>query len=350
MSFVVVGTNHKFSPVEIREKLYFSRIKQTESLIHLIAHQGIKAAVILSTCNRVELYAHTQDAHTGVHLLKEFLASSGDQDLTSIEPYLYTYIGKEAIRHLIKVAAGLDSQIIGEEQILEQVELAYERARFVETVDSFLEMIFIASLKTAQKARQETRISEGDISVATIAIELIKKEYTNFQDRKVLIIGVGKISQLLTRRLKEEGLTSVFIANKTFKKAKQLAKCINAQVLRFDKLKEKLQEADIVISATSSPHLILRKEDIQEALSLKPSAINHKPLLIIDLAVPRDVDPQAKGLERVRLFCLDDLNELIENNLTKRRESIPLAEEIIHKEVNAICSQELLESPLARAL
>lgn len=334
MNFIVLGTNHKFSPIEIREKLYFSRKQLGGLLVNLLSYQGIKASVILSTCNRVEFYAVSEDIENGASTLKNYLSSYHSQELKIIEPYIYTYIGKEAILHLFNVAAGLDSQIIGENQILEQVRFFFGQAKLVEATNCLLDKIFNQAIKTSLKVRQETNISIGNISTASIALDFIKTRFGSLTDKKILIIGLGKISQLLIDCLKKEKVNAVFITNRNFEKAKELAKQIKAHVVRFDQLKEKLQDADIVISATASPHLILKKEDL---LGIK------KSLLIIDLALPRDVDPEAKNIENVSLFSLGDFDFLIEKSLNVRKQSIPTATELIKKEVEDLCSVINLE-------
>lgn len=341
MNFIALGTNHKFSPIEIREKLYFSRKQLGDLLVNLLSYQGIKASVILSTCNRVEFYAVSEDIENGASTLKNYLSSYHSQELKIIEPYIYTYIGKEAILHLFNVAAGLDSQIIGESQILEQVKFAFDQARRIEATNSLLDIIFTQAIKVAAKVKGETNISLGNVSAASIALDFIKTRFGSLTDKKILIIGLGKISQLLIDCLKKEKVNAVFVANRNYEKAKELAKQINAQVVRFDQLKEKLQDADIVISATASPHLILKREDLMDI---------KKPLLIIDLAVPRDIDPQVKTISGVSLFSLEDLDFIIERKLSIRKQSIPAAMEITKKEVENLCLTKHLELELARAL
>ena len=331
---ILVGTNHKYSPVEIREKLSFLKKGLKQALISLAGLAGIKAIVILSTCNRVELYASTPDTDTGIETLKAFLSDYHHQGSLRIEPYLYTYIGKEAIRHLFQVSAGLDSQIIGETQILEQVRFAFGEARTVEATDRLLYTIFAHAIRVSLKVRQESGIAKGKVSIASIIAGLIKTRYGCIKNKRILIIGVGKISELITRYIKEEGAKTVFIANRTYAKAWQLARRMGAEVVRFDRLKEKLLDTDIIMSAAASPHFILKKEDLRDIKN---------PLLIIDLAVPRDVDPQVKYMEGISLFCLDDLDFIIENNLQSRRQSMPQALDIINKEVENLCSGERLE-------
>lgn len=293
MNFIVVGTNHKFSPVEIREKLYFSRKNLQTYLINLLSFKSIKAAIILSTCNRVEVYASAERIEDGIESLKNFIVDCHKQELNKIGPYFYTYIGKEAIEHLFKVAAGLDSQIIGEYQILEQVESALARARAIEATDNLLEVIFNRAIEVARRVRNETNISSGDISIASIVIELIRRKYSDISDKKILIIGVGKVSALIVDALKKEKTHAIFISNRHYEKAQELARQVKGEAVRLSQLKEKLKEADAIITATASPHIILRKEDIEGL---------NKPLLIIDLGIPRNVDWKIKYLKQFSLI------------------------------------------------
>ncbi len=340
MSIITVGTSHKYSPIAVREKLSFTQKSLRGALCGLLGLSNIRGAVVLSTCNRVELYVSTPDADTGIIALKRFLAACHSQEPADIEPYLYTYIGKQAARHLFYVASGLDSQVIGEEQILGQVKSAYLQAKQVEATDRALDSLFTQAIKTSLKVRQDTGISGGKVSLASIALELLKKEYGNLKDKRILIIGVGKISAATAKYLKAEEAKTVFIANRTFEKAVELAKYLDASVVRFDELKERLGDTDIVISATSSPHLILRKEDL---------ALVKKPLFIIDLAVPRDVEPGIRNISGIRLFDLDGLSSIIQENLNRRIQDVPLAKEIIEKEVENLCRIEFLESEPAAA-
>lgn len=336
MNVVVVGTNHKYSPIEIREKLSFSEKRLKIAMVSLLTNNCIKAAAILSTCNRAEIYANCADVKIGAAWMKKFLSDYHKQPLGDIQPHLYTYIGRDAIRHLFKVASGIDSQIIGENQIHQQVRHFYNQAQLCETMDSFLSMIFQSALEASLKVRENTQISSGNVSIASAVGELIKTRFITLKDKNVLIIGVGKISEAVVKYMQKEKIKTVFISNRTYQKARQLARAVCAEVVNFDKLREKLAEADIIISATSSPHLILRKEDVLGVAGLRP-------LLIVDLAVPRDVDPAVKDIKGVELYCLDDLNFLIEKNLTRRVQEIPKALNIIENQVEALCSTARLE-------
>ena len=341
MSIIAAGTNYKYCPLPVREKLYFFRSKLAGYLDDLVNYPSIRAGVILSTCNRVEIYASVNDVNKGFASLREFLAFSHGLGEEAVNPFLYTFKGRNVIQHLSQVAAGLDSQIIGESQIFEQVSFAFNEANKQGAIDDWLEQAFEEALTLAQDIRKETGIFHQKFSLANLVLEAIKKNYPNFRNKKVLILGVGKISELVTRHLKEMGLDSVFIANKTFDKAKLLAENINTKVVRFDDLKKELLNADIVISATSSPHLILKKEDILDAINTQRRR-DDTNLLIIDLGIPRNVDPEIKKIEGVKLLNLDELGILtsqpLRNFLKVGSRNSPLALKQV-EEVTRILNQ-----------
>lgn len=350
MSFVVVGTNHKYSPIEIREKFAFNKKGLKEAVSALLGYAGIKGAVILSTCNRAELYASILDIETGlpagqagINSLKAFLADYHPGESGKIEAHFYAYVNKEAVTHLFNVACGIDSRILGESQILEQVKFAYQEAKKIEATDRFLNKVFNQAIAAGIKARKETKISAGDASLGSLSVNFIKEKKGPLKDKKILIIGTGKISELITGSLKNEAAKVTLIANRNIEKAYELAGFINAQVSGFDKLKEKLKDADIIISAALSPHLILKKDDILDVLS-------HQPLLIIDLGLPRNVDPEIAHIKNVELFHLDDFDFAQEESLNRRKQEIPLVKNIIKEEIENLCLTGFLESEPAGAL
>ncbi len=346
---IVTGTNHKYSPIEFRERIAFSKKRIAEALTFLKEYSSIKGAVILSTCNRVEIYADVEEPKTGLVRLEDFLTRYHEIEKDLAAPYLYRYIDKEAARHLFEVACGLDSQVLGETEILGQVRFFYEEAKGLGFTDSFIESIFNKAIKTGRFVRLETKISEGRVSIGNIAIELIRKEAKDLCKKKVLIIGVGKISKIVAKNLLKEGGDAIFVSNRTYDKARSLAESIGAKAVRFDRLKENLKAADIIISATSSPHMILKKEDVLDAISHQLSTINYK-LLIIDLALPRDVDPRVRDIKGVRLFNLDDLRLIAGENIAKREIEARRVRAIIDREVDKLWKEltgsELEPAPL----
>lgn len=325
MSIVVVGTNHKFSPIELRERLSFFRRRLGQTLSLLKERSVFKGAVILSTCNRVELYAGAEDPVAGITELQNFLCRFHEIKEETILPYLYIYNDKEVVRHLFLVACGLDSLILGETQILGQLKSAFLEARNAGFTDRYLDAAFNAAIAYAKRIHQETAISEGKVSIGSVAIDFIKEKFGSLSGRNILIIGAGKVTELVLKYLQDEKPRVIFISNRTFEKAKELASRIGQSAVRFDKLPQLLKQADVIISATTSPHFIIKKEVLSGAISRK--------LLIVDLAMPRDVDPKVREIENVELFNLEDLSFIVQKNLEKKRLEAEKIEKLINQEV-----------------
>lgn len=338
MSFVVVGTNHKYSPIEIRERISFSKSRLKPALSWLLESEGLGGAVMLSTCNRIEVYASTSCTEIGVDRLKlkEFLSRYHEIDTIKIDSYLYSYQGLDAIWHLFEVASGLDSQVLGETQILGQVKFAYSQARDVYALDELLDRVFTRAVNIAKRIHIETKISQGNLSIGSVAVNFIKERIGSLSGKNILVIGVGKVSELVVKYIIREQPNVVFVSNRTFEKARELAYKIDGKAIGFDKFEQALRDADIVISATASPHLIIKKEHL----------INiGRSLLIIDLAVPRDVDPKVKDIKGIELYNLDDLGSVIQENLERRESEARIAREIIDIEVAKLWEELLRLEP-----
>lgn len=336
---IVVGTNHKHAPLEIREKLAFSKSGLDEALRALAVVRGIEAAVVLSTCNRVELYADADDPVAATQTLTAFLAWRGGLTHERLAPYLYAYAGHEAARHLFGVACGIDSQITGEPQILEQVRGAYEKARAASCTNEFLGLIFSKAASAGAAARQKTCISSGDVSLGSVCVELMEAEAGGLKNKRILVVGTGKISRLVIQRLAAQHLKAVIVSSRTYKKAKQLAADFGAQVVRFERLKEELLGADVVVSATASPHPIIKKDDVADVMEERWRMRDTRLIFLLDLAVPRDVEESVRGLGGVRLFSLEDLDATIKKNLADRERAVPQVEAIIKEEVGELCQE-----------
>ena len=343
MSIVVIGTNHKFSSLEVRERLAFSKRGREKALQLLKESPILKGVVILSTCNRVELYASVEDVKSGVEELQSFLSQFYEINKGTVIPCLYIYDNKEAIRHLFLVACGLDSLILGETQILGQLKSAFIEARNFGFTDRYLDTTFNAAIAHAKRIHQETAISEGKVSIGSSTIDFIKEKLGGLSDKTIIIIGAGKVTELVLEYLKDEKPRVVFVSNRTFDKAKELASRIGQSAVRFDKLPQLVTQADIIISATTSPHFIIKKETLRHAISRK--------LLIVDLAMPRDVDPKVQEIENVELFNLTDLSFIVQKNLEKKRLEAERIEKLINQEV-ALLWRKLtaLEPELALSL
>ena len=325
MSLILVGTNHKYSPITFREKLSFSRKRLKDTLNLLGEREVLKGAVILSTCNRVEIYASVEDLKVGIREIEDFIFQYHEINRQKFFPYLYIYEDKEAIRHLFSVACGLDSIILGETQILGQIKFSVSEAEGVGFIDEFLRETFHSAISFAKRMHIETKISEGKISVGSVAIDFLKEKIGTLSNKKILIIGVGKVTELLLKYLRKESPRVVFVSNRTFEKAKRLAAQIGAEAAGFDGLRHFLKEADAVITATASPHFIIKKEILEGEISRR--------LLIIDLALPRDVDPRVKDIGNVDLYCLEDLDVAIKKNMDKKRKAAQKVRNIIDKDL-----------------
>jgi glutamyl-tRNA reductase len=339
---IVVGTNHKFSPIGFRERIAFSKKSVKAALPLILKDASLEGAVIISTCNRVEIYASCPVSMPGLDMpgmetVLDFLSLYHEIDRDRLTPYLYSYVNKDAARHLFRVAAGLDSQVMGEAQILGQVERFFEEARSDGYTDAFLEQIFDTAVATARQVRAGAAIWGNNLSIGDAAISLVKREIRQLRNKKAVVIGLGKISEMVAKRLSEEDISSVFVSNRTHEKAKEIAKSIGAQAIRFDELKSVLKDADIIISATSSPHVTVRKEDL--------IGIN-KEVLIIDLALPRDVEPAAADIPGVKLLNLDDIGSIKAEGMDAEAEKARL---IIDREVDNLW-QELTGSAREKAL
>jgi glutamyl-tRNA reductase len=330
MHIITIGINHKKAEINEREKFYLTKEKIKYALLELHKTNFIKGVVILSTCNRMEIYSHiTCDSETGENFIKEFIKNFFICSTNEIEKYFYVFKDTFVIKHLFEVASGINSQIVGETEILGQVKEAFRIAKEINVVDKLLEKIFSKSISTGKIVRDKTKISTGHISIASIAIKKCENFFGSIKDKKIIIIGAGNIAFLLSKYLKEKNIQGIFVANRTFDKAKTLADFCGGVAIRFNTFPKKLKDADIIISSTSSPHIILKKEHIEDIMKNRK-----KPLLILDLAVPRDVDSSVKNITDVHMYDLDSFKSIVEENYKKRKNEIKKVKKIITTELN----------------
>lgn len=347
---LVIGLNHKIAPVEVRERLAFGPQAIPSALHKLIeaaetaTTQGQAEAAILSTCNRTEVYACAVDEQ----IARQFLADYGRLSPEELDCVLYTRHGDEAGLHLMQVAAGLDSLVVGENEILGQVKGAYETAQAAGATGPILAALFRHAIQAGKRVRTETDIGHTALSVATLVVELAEEMFGPLADCKALLLGAGKMSSLTARALTRAGLCCVLIANRTYQRAQKLALALGGQAVHFDALEENLVEADIVVCSTGAPHTVLHTEQVREAMSARPD----RPLLVADLAVPRDADPDIGGIPGVRLVDIDDLESLVQTyhplTVAVRRS----AEEIVQEELREFRDwyDARLSVPVIRAL
>ena len=340
MSFIIVGASHKSSPLTLREKLYYSR-KSLKNALNLLKEKDvIDSVVILFTCNRIEFYASVNDAEKGIREIVDFI--SGYHGITKeiIEEYFYSYRGKEAAQHLFEVCSGLDSLVIGETQILGQAINAFTKSKEINFTGHFFNQIFSRAIVCAKQIHAKTNISEGKTSIGSVTVDFIKHKIGDISKKNILVTGVGKVSGLVGKYLQKERASIIFIANRTYEKAKKLADEIDAQAVRFSELAKYIKKADIIITATSSPHYIYKEETLK---------YTRRDLLIIDLAVPRDVEPGVSNKKNIDLCGIEDLNLIIEKSLKKKSYEAVKAKEIISKEVEELW-KEFIESEQEEAL
>lgn len=335
MSIVVLGLSHRTSPVELRERFAFAEAKIPGTLQQLRAAGIAEEAVILSTCNRVELYIATslEPLKAGGEL-KRFLAQVQAQTLPVGEE-LYALPEPQSVHHLFKVACGLDSMVLGETEILGQLKKAYDLALQSGHTGARLNKAFQRAFNVAKHIRTETNIQRGSISVASVAVELAEKIFSSLAGHEVMVIGAGDTSEKTARALLSRGAKSIVVANRSAEKAEALAKDLGGRAVRFDSWAHEFEKIDIVISSTAAPHHILDRAKLEPLMKLR----RHRPLLLIDIAVPRDIDPAVNQMDNVYLYNVDDLQSIAADYLEQRKEEIAKCEAIINEK-----AKPLLES------
>jgi len=335
MSLQIIGVNHLTAPVEVRERLAIPDSHLPESLRRLVQHPGVNEGLILSTCNRVEVLAQSVNGSAD---LRGFLRQLFPVPAAEIESHLYEYREREAIRHLFRVAASLDSMVVGEPQILGQVKEAYATARAVGAVHSQLDLLLTRAFAVAKRVRTETAVGSSAVSVASVAVELAKKIFGSLQGKHVYLVGAGKMSELAARHLIAHGAESIFVANRTHDRAAELAARFSGQAILFEQLYETCDRADIVITSTGAPHAIFRREHGELFLNRR----KNRPMFFIDIAVPRDVDPEMNKLDGIFVYDIDDLQQAVSSHVADRRREAERAEEIVNLEVTRF--QQRLQS------
>ena len=324
---VVVGLNHETAPVAVREALAFPKEGLPEALARVREEAGLGEAVILSTCNRVEVYGRSTDS--SVDAVAAFLARYHARSLEDIAPHLYRLEGEAAVRHAFRVAASLDSMVMGEPQILGQVKDAYEAAEKAGSLGSVLNALRNRSVAAAKRARTETAIGRNAVSVSHVAVELARKIFGELRDRSVLLVGAGKMSEVAARQMVRDGARASVLGGRTFEKAEQLAAALGGRAAPLEALRAELARADIVISGTGAPGIVIRREDVEAA----QAARRGRPLFLIDIAVPRDVAEDAGKVSGVFLYDLDDIKTVAEANLRERKKEASAAEAILEQEI-----------------
>lgn len=328
MKLALAGINHRTAPVQVREKFALRHEELPAALLDMQA-RGAKEVLVLSTCNRVEVTATLDDNGSAERLLEGILENRHDLSWEAVRPHLYIYENAEAIRHLFRVASSLDSMIVGEPQILGQLKGAYSQAREQGTIGTVLDTVLTRAFSVAKRIRTETDIGQNAVSVSYAAVELAREIFGSLHRKRVLIIGAGKMSEGAARHLMRAGAGEILVTNRTPQRARQMAEAFRGELVPYETFPQRLADVDIVIASSGAPHYVITRELMQQVIKER----KNQPMFLIDIAVPRNIEPQVNRMEHVFLYDIDNLQQLAERNLQTRREVAQQAENIIAEEV-----------------
>ncbi len=329
--FLVVGLSHRTAPVEVRERLAIAPDRLEQELREIVADGPFDEALLISTCNRVELYATSANPTEAARHAKEALAARLAGSAT--EAVFYQERGVDAIRHVFRVASSLDSLVVGEPQILGQVKEAFYAAKEAGMMGTLLGRCFTQAFATAKRVRNETGIAEGTVSVSSIACELAKKIFGNLEGRRTLLLGAGEMGESAARSLRQTG-TQLHVVNRSEERARKLAEACGGRAVPYERLSVELADADVVIASTASSNFILTPKLMKGVVRTR----RHRPLFIVDIAVPRDVDPRVGSMDNIFVYDVDDLQQVAEENLSVRAREAAQAEQIVEQEVESFLS------------
>ena len=330
MNLVIVGLNHKTSPIEIREKLSFPSGTIGDPLKKLVHGYGLAEGVILSTCNRVEVLAITSELEKGTRQIKRFLSDFHSIPLEILDEHLYVHQGEDAVKHLFRVAVGLDSIVLGEPQILGQVKDSYGYAVEHNTAGIIVNKLYHKAFQVGKRVRTETKIGESAVSISFAAVELARKIFGELAGKTAMLVGAGEMAELAARHLQTNGVREILVANRTYEKAVELVKCFSGTAIMFREFPHYLKNVDIVITSTASPNFIIKPDQIQEVMKER----RHKPMFFIDISVPRNVDPLVNNIDSCYVYDVDDLQGVVVANLQERHKEAEEAEQIIIEEID----------------
>lgn len=330
---LTVGLNHTTAPIRVRELIASAPCMRDDALDYLrkeLDPHTFPEALVLSTCNRTEVYTVTTDRSIGEQALQRLFAGNEALAAAGAE-YLYAYSDRPAVEHLFSVASGIDSMLVGEFEILGQVRSAYLTAGRAKTIGPVFHRLFKDAIHAGKRARAETSIGAGAMSATYAAVTLARQHLGSLAGRHILVIGTGEMGQRAARNLVDSGASTVIVANRTLDHAKELAAELGGRAVRFDELADALAQADLVLSATSAPHIVLSAAAVRTAMATRPE----RPLCLLDIAVPRDIDPEAAQIENVHLYNIDDLQQLVDQNVAAREEAIVQVKKIVSEEVTS---------------
>jgi glutamyl-tRNA reductase len=330
MSIITIGLNHKTADIELREKLAFDKDRINDAIKGLLELNNIQEAVIVSTCNRVELYLSATDEVKSVDTACRFLAEFHNIELDKIYKALYKHTGMAGVRHIFRVASSLDSMVLGEPQILGQIKDAYDLSLSAGATGLILNKLMKKAISVAKRIRTETRISENAVSISYTAVELAKKIFGNLNDKIFMLLGAGEMAELAARHLARTGVKDVLVANRTYERAVTLAEEFKGTPVRFEEFKDILVKTDIVICSTGASKYVLTKSDMEIVVKKR----KHKPMFLIDISVPRNIDPAIGKLDGVYLYDIDNLQDVVDSNMSQRLKEASRAEQIVIEEVD----------------
>ena len=330
MSIIIVGLNHRTAPLQTRERLAFEGPKQQEGLIALKQLPSVNEAALLSTCNRVEIFASVRDGENALDEIKTFISGFQNVPVTEFAEALYFHDGENAVRHLLRVASSLDSMVLGEPQILGQLKDAFDLALSNRTTGFILNRLMKKAISTAKRVRTETRIAENAVSISYAAVELAKKIFSGLKGKSVMLLGAGEMAELAARHLVSNGVKDVKVANRTYERGCEMAREFCGTAVRFDDIPEELAATDILICSTNAPSYVITKEMMVQVMKGR----KFRPVFLIDISVPRNIDPDANSIDNVYLYNIDDLQQVVGTNLLERQKEAQKAEEIVSEEVD----------------
>lgn len=331
MNILIVGLNHDTASIDVREKVAFDGPKLEEALRALKDSKTVKEKIILSTCNRVELYTSVSDMTSGTEEIKSFLADFHRVPRESLDKSLYVYSGPQAIRHLFRVSSSLDSMVVGEPQILGQLKDAFDIALKSRSTGVLLNRLMKKAVSVAKRTRTETKIGEAAVNISYAAVELAKKIFEDLSAKSVLLMGAGEMAELAAKHLISSGVKGVFVTNRTYERAEELALEFHGSPVRFEDFHRELLHVDIIICSTGAPDYVLRREEMHRIMKQR----KYRPMFVIDIAVPRNIDPAINDLDSIYLYNTDDLQGVVEVNMQERSREAEKAGEIIDSEVEA---------------
>jgi glutamyl-tRNA reductase len=329
IEIVVIGLNHKTAPVEVRECLAFASVDSPIVLESMRQASYVDEVLLFSTCNRVEFLLATKDATRAAEAVKDFLSEFKSTPRSTFEHALYVHHGEEAVRHIFRVASSLDSMVVGEPQILGQIKGAYQLATDHKACGVVLNRLMHKSFSVAKRVRTETGIGDSAVSISYAAVELGRKIFGELAGKAVLLLGAGEMAELAVEHLITNRAEPIFVANRTFERGLEVAERFNGTAIRFEEIRDYLKQVDIVISSTGAPHYVLVRDDFKGVMRAR----KNRPLFFIDIAVPRDIDPEINRINNVYVYDIDDLNEAIQENIEERRQEARRGERIVDEAV-----------------